>query len=149
VVFDATVAVKVTFWPKTGELGEKETVVVDVGVWASVTRWAGEVTPLKSLSPRYCAVIKLAPAARAVVEILPTPLASVCVPSEVPPLKNWTVPVGVPDPGLAALTVAVSITLCPTTGDDGKDVTTVAEAASPTVTVAGVEVLDVKVPSPE
>ena len=78
-----------------------------------------------------------------------TPPASVAVPSEVEPLKNLTLPVGVADPGLAALTVAVSVTLCPTTGDDGKDVSTVDEAASPTVTVTGDEVLDVKLLSPE
>ena len=52
------------------------------------------------------------------------------MPSEVVPLKNWTVPVGVPDPGLdARLTVAVSVTLLPTTGDTGENVTTVDEAA--------------------
>ena len=40
-------------------------------------------------------------------------LNSVPVPSEVVPLKNWTVPVGVPDPGLLAVTVAFSVTAHP------------------------------------
>ena len=40
-------------------------------------------------------------------------LSNVPVPSEVVPLKNWTVPVGVPVPGLAAVTVAVSVTDAP------------------------------------
>ena len=50
VVGDETVAVSVTSCPKTGELGEKERAVVDVGVEASVTVTAGEVPPLKLLS---------------------------------------------------------------------------------------------------
>ena len=50
--------------PEDGRAGEKETVVVDVGVWASVTVTVGEVSPLKLVSPRYCAVIELVPAAR-------------------------------------------------------------------------------------
>jgi hypothetical protein len=148
-VIAATVAVSVTSCPNTGALGVKETVVVEVGVGASVTVTAGEVSPLKLSSPRYCAVIELAPAARLGVVKVPTPLVSVAVPIVVAPLKNWTVPVGVPDPGLAALTVAVSVTFCPTTGNTGANVTTVDEADSPTVTVVADEVLGVKVLSPE
>jgi hypothetical protein len=149
VVVDATVAVSVTFCPNTGAVGVKVTVVVDVGVWASVTFTAGEVSPVKLLSPRYCAVIELAPAVRADVEIVATPPESVAVLSEVPPLKNWTEPVGVPIPGLTALTVAVSVTFCPTTGDTGENVTNVDEAAAATCTGMAVEVLDVKLSSPE
>jgi hypothetical protein len=148
-VIAATVAVSVTSCPNTGALGVKETVVLDVADCASVTVAIGEVSPLKLPSPRYCAVIELGPAARAVVEKVATPLASVTVPIAVAPLKNWTVPVGVPDPGLAALTVAVSVTFWPTTGDAGENVTTLDEADCTTVTVVGDEVLDVKLSSPE
>ena len=38
-----------------------------------------------------------------------TPSVSEAVPSAVVPAKNWTVPVGVPEPGLAAETVAVKV----------------------------------------
>ncbi len=55
-------------------------------------------------------MIELAPSASALVAMLPEPLVSVAVPSEVAPLKNWTVPVGVPAPGLTACTVAVRVT---------------------------------------
>ena len=47
----ATVAVKVTLCPKTGALGEKVSVVVDVAVAATVTVTAGEVLAAKLVSP--------------------------------------------------------------------------------------------------
>ena len=53
------------------------------------------------------------------VVMLATPLVSVAVPSDVEPFMNWTVPVGVPEPGLIGTTVAVSITGCPKTGELG------------------------------
>ena len=121
----------------------------------TTTLTASTLTPVfgqgVTFTATYCyfAVIELPPAPRDVVEIVATPLESVAVFSKVAPLKNWTEPVGVPDPGLTALTVAVSVTLCPTTGDTGANVTTAADAACPTVTLMAVEVLDVNVPSPE
>ena len=58
-----------------------------------------------------------------------TPSARFPVPSEVVPLKNWTVPVGVPEAGLTALTVAVRVTFCPDDRRLGEDsVTTVDES---------------------
>ena len=50
------------------------------------------------------------------------PLTSVTTPSEVPPSRNVTVPVGTPDAGDVALTVAVSVTVCPTVEGFGVEV---------------------------
>ena len=61
------------------------------------------------MSPSYVAVIELDPTVSAEDVMLAVPLLSnVPVPSEVDPLKNATVPVGVPVPGLAAVTVAAA-----------------------------------------
>jgi hypothetical protein len=94
-------------------------------------------------------VIELAPAVRIDVVIVATPPTSSAVPSDVVPLKNCTVSLGVPVPGLTALTVAVRITFCPTTGEFGKEVIAVVVDARPTVTVTGAEPLVVKLVSPE
>ncbi len=77
-----------------------------------------------------------------------TPPVKVSVPSKVGPLKNWTVPVGVPTPGLTAAIVAVSVTDWPETGKTGEKVTVVVVDAWVTVTVTAVEVLVVKLLSP-
>ena len=69
--------------------------VVAVEAWPTVSTVALEVWPLKLVSPEYCSVIELAPIRQCLVVTLPEPLVSVAVPSEVVPLKNWTVPVGV------------------------------------------------------
>jgi hypothetical protein len=130
--------------------GKNVTIVVVVAAAATVTLTAGEVIDEKFESPWYSAVIELAPAVRAVVARVATPSVSVWgVPSEVVPLKNWTVPVGVPAPGLTGATVAVNVTLCPTTGEVGKTVTAAVVVALATVTVSAVEVLVVKFGSPE
>jgi hypothetical protein len=146
----ATVAVNVTSSPKTGALGEKLTVVLEVASAATVTVTAGEVLVEKLASPAYFAVIELAPVVRADVASVAMPLVSVWgEPSAVVPLKNWTVPVGVPAPGLAAATVAVKVTDWPRTGESGVNVTVVVLNACVTVTVTAGEMLDVKVLSPE
>jgi hypothetical protein len=137
----ATVAVKVTVCPKTGALGEKVRVVVDVAVAATVTVTSGDVLVPKLVSPEYCAVTVLAPAGRAVVVKLATPAAIVPVPSDVVPLKNSTVPVGMPAPGLTAATVAFKVTFWAATGEDGKKVTAVVVDACETGTETGAEVL--------
>jgi len=71
------------------------------------------------------------------------------VPNEVVPSKKETVPVGVPAPGVVAVTVAVKVTDWPMTDGLGPPVTEVLVAAwSTTWVVAGVEVLVVKSVSP-
>ena len=90
--------------------------MVDVDAWPTVIGEGAVVWPMKLVSPEYCTVIELAPSGKRVVAMLPVPLASVAMPSEVVPLKNWTVPVGVPAPGATACTVAARVTLCPKTG---------------------------------
>jgi len=80
---------------------------------------------------------------------LATPDESVPVPSDVDPLVNCTVPVGVPDPGLTAPTVAVIVTGCPKTGDAGDEVTVVLVDACPTVTGVAPEVWPAKLVSPK
>ena len=81
--------------------------------------------------------------------MLATPLESVAVPSDVDPFMNWTVPVGVPAPGLTATTLAVIVTVCPKTGELGVEVTVAVVDACPTVSVVAVEVWPVKLVSPE
>jgi hypothetical protein len=145
----ATVAVKVTDWPRTGESGVNVTVVV-LNACVTVTVTAGEMLDVKVLSPEYTAVIELSATGRLVVSSVATPPVSVWgVPSAVVPLKNWTVPVGVPVPGLVAATDAVRVTFCPTTGEIGKTVTVVVLNACVTGTVTAGAMLDVKLLSPE
>jgi hypothetical protein len=55
-----------------------------------------------------------APTGRVVTVVVATPLPfTVTVPMGVIPLRNVMVPAGVPEPGLAALTVALRVTLAP------------------------------------
>jgi hypothetical protein len=144
----AIVAVKVTLCPTYGEVGKKVTVVV-VDACPTCTFTAGvEVLVWKFGSPPYFAVIELAPAPSAVVGKVAAPLLKVPVPSEVEPLKNSTVPLGVPAPGLTGATVAVSVTLSPLTGVLGEKVTVVVVVACDTGTTTADEVLVPYVVSP-
>src|SRR5664279_1361564 len=70
------------------------------------------VTVLKLPSPEYTADTRWVPAARALVEYVawPVGVSAVGAPTFFPSTRNWTVPVGVPAPGAAALTVAVNVT---------------------------------------
>jgi hypothetical protein len=142
-----TLAVSVTAWPNTGEVGEDVRVEV-VDACPTVTVVAVEVWPAKLVSPEYWTVIEFAPSASVLVETLPVPLASVAEPSEVVPLKNWTVPVGVPAPGATAATVAVSVTGWPNTGVVVEGINVVLVVDWATVTVTAVEVLGAKFESP-
>jgi hypothetical protein len=143
------VAVKVTDVPKAGELGVKVR-AVDVAISVTVTGTADDVLDVKLLSPEYCAVIELVATGNVVVENVATPLASVPVPSNVVPLKNSTVPVGVPVSGLTGATVAVKVTFVPKTGALGEKVIAVVDVAvAATVTATGGEVLAPKLESPE
>ena len=85
--------------------------VVDACVTGTVT--AGEVLEVNVESPEYTAVIELVGTVSDVVSSVATPFVIVSVPSEVVPLKNWTVPVGVPAPDVTGATVAVNVTSCP------------------------------------
>src|SRR3954451_9923282 len=82
---------------------------------------------------------------------MPTPPLSVAVPSEVVPLKNWTVPVGSPRPGVPGATPAVRVTAWPVTDGLGEAATDVIEVTDPvdTVWVTAGEVLAAKLSSPE
>ena len=115
------VAVKVTAWPMLEGFAEEVRVVVVLACW-TVCVIAVEVLGEKLVLPWYIAVIESKPKVRAVVTMLPTPPLSVAVPSEVVPLKNWTVPVGTP---AVELTPAVSVTGWPTTDGLGDDATVV------------------------
>ena len=65
------------------------------------------------------------PPARVLVLQVPCPLTRVTVARVVLPSRNVTVPVGVPDPGLDALTVAMNVTAAPGVAGFAEDVTVV------------------------
>ena len=81
-------------------------------VLAWLTTWdsASDVEVLKLVSPAYTAVMLRVPMASAEVVYVATPPLKVPVPREVLPFLKVTVPVGVPAPGEAAVTVAVNMT---------------------------------------
>ena len=70
---------------------------------------------MKLLSPPYETTMVCCPIESVEVDIEAVPPLNIPVPKLVPPSKNVTVPPGVPEPGLAALTVAMRVTLCPKT----------------------------------
>jgi hypothetical protein len=109
-----TVAVKVTDWPKTeGFVEEVRVVVVAMPEGLIMTETALDVLPVKLGAPEYSAVNESIPTGSVVVvriAVLPLRLA---VPTDVVPLKNCTVPVGVPAPGATTAMVAVSVTVWP------------------------------------
>jgi len=120
----ATVAVKVSDWPKTDGFGPvvRATVVV---VLAWFTTWVRvlEVLVPKLASPPYTAVIECEATESAAVANVATPdPLSVPVPSVVAPSLNVTVPVGVPP---LPVTVAVKVTDCPNTEGFCEDVSVV------------------------
>src|ERR1700694_2632451 len=68
------------------------------------------------------------------------PATSACAPQPAmltPPSWNVTVPVGVPEPGGLAVTVAVKVTLCPDTEGLAEELSAVVVASWPTVCVRG------------
>ena len=74
----------------------------------------------------------------------------VAVPRVLGPSLKVTVPVGMPPPGLLAVTVAVKVTDCPDTEGLAEELTNVVVRARAlfTVWVSGLEVLPLKVASP-
>src|SRR5262249_15276197 len=101
----ATVAASVTDRPKTDGAGAAVS-VASAPAWLPLCASAGEPLEVKLVSPRYVPVIELAPVGSEEPDRVAVPLVKVAVPSDVVPLKNSTVPVGVPAPGLTADTVA-------------------------------------------
>ena len=112
-----------------------------VDAFATATVSAVDLLVVKLESPEYCAVIELAPAGKLVVTREAVPRESGSVPSKVLPFKNSIVPVGVPAPGLTGATLAVNVTLWPTTGEGVEGVSVVVLDAIATVTVTAGEVL--------
>ena len=73
---------------------------------------------MKLASPLYCAVMEKLPECVNVAVSIAVPAADRgLVPMVIVPLRNVTVPVGVPAPGAVTVTVAVKVTACPT--EDG------------------------------
>ena len=73
---------------------------------------------------------------------------SVAVPSVVAPSRNVIVPVGVPEPGATAVTVAVKVTDCPETAEPAELLTVVLEPAWAIVSVRLLLVLTLKLALP-
>ena len=76
------------------------------------------------------------------------PALKLAVPSVTAPSRKVTVPVGVPDPGATALTVAVNVTDCPNSDGFTDEVTVVELLSLFTVCVIADEVLLLKFVSP-
>lgn len=77
------------------------------------------------------------------------PLARFAVPRLVRPSRNVTVPVGVPEPGAVALTMAVAVTDWPKTLGFGKTFTATDGTSRFTICVNGWDVFALKLLSPE
>src|SRR5207247_3355325 len=133
-LFAVTVAVNFTDCPNTDGFNEELTDVVVPYFTVCVS--VGVVLPVKFPSPPYDAVIEWEPTASVLVTNVPWPEPSrVPVPRTVEPSLKVTVPVGVPAPGLFAVTVAVNVTACPDSDGLAEEVTTVAVLAFFTVWV--------------
>src|SRR5947209_4912373 len=95
------VAVNVTLCPNTDELAEDTTTRL-VFAWLTVSMKTADVLGLKLGSPPYLAVTVCEPAAndvmvKSAVARPPEALTSTGLPTLLPSIWNWTVPVGVPD----------------------------------------------------
>src|SRR5438874_1962083 len=137
-----TVAVKVTDCLNTDGLTEE---LADVVVpYFTVCVSLEEVLPLKFASPPYDALIEWEPTASVLVTNVawPEPFR-VPVPRVLEPSLKVTVPVGVPAPGLLAVTVAVKVTDCPDTDGLAEELTRVVvlDAAVVVVVVVGAAVV--------
>ncbi len=142
-----TVAVKVTDCLNTDGLAEE---LADVVVpYFTVCVSLEEVLPLKFASPPYDALIEWEPTASVLVTNVawPEPFR-VPVPRVLEPSLKVTVPVGVPAPGLFAVTVAVKVTDCPDSDGLAEELTSVVVLAFFTVWVSVLEVLPLKVAPP-
>jgi hypothetical protein len=124
--FGPTVTVKLTLCPKTDGVSDELTTLV---VLALFTVWvkSADVLVRKFPSPLYTAVITCGPTLSALVAPLAAlpPLKLTGEPKSDPSILNCTVPLGVPDPGTLALTVAVNVTGWPNTDGLADELTTV------------------------
>src|SRR5947208_1019748 len=139
-----TVAVKVTDCLNTDGLTEE---LADVVVpYFTVCVSLEEVLPLKFASPPYDALIEWEPTASVLVTNVawPEPFRAP-VPRVLEPSLKVTVPVGVPAPGLFAVTVAVKVTDCPDTDGLVEELTRVVVLGSVVVVVGAAVVVVVVV----
>src|SRR6516165_5877878 len=124
----ATVAVKVTAWPVTAGLTDDPRVSV-VAAGLTVTVAAAEVLAAKPLTPKKEAVSAWVPTNSDVGRVAwPVP-SSGAEPSSVLPSLKKTVPIGVP---AGEVTVAVSVSICPTTAVASDELSVVVVGASVT-----------------
>ena len=122
-------------------------------VWPMVTVPAVPMLVRKLASPEYVALIVWEPAARLVVANVAVPDASATPPGVRSVLvvvsKKSTVPVGVPEPGALAATVAVNVTACPRFAKPGDAVAAVVVLSLLTTWLIDVEAAPaLKLPSP-
>src|SRR5690242_6893963 len=108
-----------------------------------------ELLVRKFVSPLYMAVIEWVPWARLEVWKVAWPVASrLLVPSVTVPSIKVTVPVGMPAPGLRAVTVAVNVIICPMAAGFADEESVVAVLAWLTICDKTAEVLGPRAVSP-
>src|ERR1700674_2513113 len=106
--FAVTVAVKVAACPNTAGLADAASAVA-LAAWFTAWLSAADVLVVKLASPLYTAVMLWLATDRLEVVKEAWPAFSVAVLSVAAPSRNVTVPVGVPEPGTLAVTVAVKV----------------------------------------
>src|SRR4051812_38387521 len=111
-------------------------------IWVTVF----DVLVLKFVSPLYTALIECEPTLKLLVVNDALPLVSVCVPSEVVPSKNCTLPPMVP--AVALETVAVTVTAAPYAAGLTLDANVVLVVAVLAVVVCVIGVAALKLASP-
>jgi hypothetical protein len=109
-----TAAVKVTNWPAVEELTELDSAAELVSL-LTVCVMADETLALKLLSPLYRMLIGWVPTASVDGVSVAVPELKFAVASVVAPSRNVTVPVGIPVPVVADITLALKVTVCPNT----------------------------------
>jgi hypothetical protein len=134
-----TVAVKVTVAPEFDGLGTPTTTVFVSAATVAVS--CADVLVLKLGSPSYLAVSVLVPMGSDDVVSIAVPFVRGTLWIKVMPFMKSTLPVGVPIPGLMAVTVAVSTTGLPRVERDGETVRAVVLLACITVMALAVESL--------
>src|SRR5262249_31626769 len=102
--------------PRAEGLGVEDSAVMVPGTAGALTIWTttGDVLTARFTLPLYTAVSEWLPAARLPMVSDALPLTSVTVPRLAPPSRKFTGPVGTPLAGDSTLTVAFSVTACPT-----------------------------------
>ena len=142
---ELTVAVKATVCPTSEGLREEASVVV-VAILFTVCVSDAEVLPRKLVSPPYMAVIVLDPSGREEVLKVAAPPLRVTVPRVTEFRLNVAEPVGIP-PNCPD-TLAVNVTVWPTTDGLTEDESAVEVVALDTLCVTTAELLALKLLSP-